>query len=303
MKQTAQKVNGKSRYNLNEHFEDVYLRSRTLRRFMDKVDHKMMADQDTRKVIEHLTDRQMGVYGKIFSWNGFDRDDIRSIVSLFASCFTGFGIKKKSKRGYYYLMMRFVQQRMEFFVRCVIRKFHVDDTSCQNVIHSRLAPTLGDDTSLLEFLASSEAVAQFLTGFSAEPEQSYRERAEEVEDQIEILKIRHQDAIDSCRPEQEVEAYRRAVDRLTNVAQSYRQEANKEIRKERALTAALKKRLSEDPQRYADQLSYYATYKGIPYDVRRAARKICKRHGIDFVAWVKDHTNLVDGDDMCYNVR
>lgn len=305
MKQAVQKVNGKDRYNLDEHFEDVYLRSRTLRRFMDKVDNAVMADKETFKVIEHLTDRQMGVYGKIFSWNGFDRDDIRSIVSIFAACFTGLGVKKKSKRDYYYLMMSFVQQRMEFFMSCVIRKFQVNDVSCHNVL-STARPAIYDFESAdtpLDLLASSEAISQFVSGSAEAPEQSYRERAEEVEDRVEILKIQHSDAVESNRPEQEVEAYRRAVDRLTNVAQSYRQEANKEVRKERALTTALKKRLAEDPAKYADQLSYYATYKGVPYDVRRAARNICKRHGIDFVAWVKGHVNSVDGDELYYDVR
>lgn len=297
---------GKNRYNLDDHFEDVYLRSRTLRRFMDKVDNDVMKSKDTFKVIEHLTDRQMAVYGRIFNWNGFDRDDIRSIVSVFAACFTGLGVKKKSKRDYYYLMMSFVNQRMEFFTGCVIRKFQVNDVACYNVLSSTGVSQDVDNenpNSALDILTSLDQIAHFSSGQPETENPSYSEQADDMEDRVEILKIQHAMAVQELQHPDKVTELGRTIERLTATAQSYREEANKDKKKDRLLNAALKQKLAEDPLKYSDQLSYYATYKGIPYDVRRAAQVVCKRHGIDYVAWAKERAKSYGSDDSYFDLR
>lgn len=293
------------RYNLNDHFEDVYLRSKTLRRYIDKTDTNIMRSTETAKVINYATERQMSVYGKMFQWNAFDREDIRSIVSIFACCFTGLEVQDKPKRDYYYLMMNFIDQRMEFFVGCMLRKFQYNDVVCYNVLNGETAEhgfydeQFRDDP--MDFVANKEKVAEYVSGPFAEPEISYVEKAEKAEDELETLKIQHCDAVQGNEPKKRINSLARNIRRLTGTAQSYNQKANQKRKEEQKLNIELKKKFTEDPHKHAEQLSYYATYKGVPYDVRRVAKRICKKYGIDYVSYVGK--NRTQSDESCFNMR
>jgi hypothetical protein len=45
--------------------------------------------------------------------------------------------------------------------------------------------------------------------------------------------------------------------------------------------------LEENLDDYRDKLSELATLKLTEYDIRKKARSICKKHGIDYIAWAK----------------
>jgi len=77
-------------------------------------------------------------------------------------------------------------------------------------------------------------------------------------------------------------------------------ETNKKQKKDKNLLPLLKQKINENPIQFANQLSYYATYKGIPYDVRKAARSICKKHNINFIEWAKKHIEKLNETDGIY---
>ena len=271
------------RYSLSDNFEEIYLRERTLKRFIANGDLKLIAEKETAKVIEHLTDRQMAVYGKILSWNGFDREDIRSIVMTFCLCFTG--IEKlanaKSKKDYYYLMMNFVNQRMEYFISCVMRKFQISD-----VVNYNVAGTHAVGSSQEEFIGMVAEEHREPGPAEEESEMTLPENISYLEDQLEVIKLRFTEAEEAGKKDQAVQL-KDAIGRMMTVIQSYREEHNESVQADRALSADLKKRLADNPKAHSEKLCYYATYKGIPYDVRRAARNVCRRHGIDYISWAK----------------
>lgn len=294
----AQENSKRQRYTLEENFEDVYLRSRTLERYLKNADANIMADKETHKIIQHLTDRQMNVYGKILLWNGFDREDVHSVINIFAACFTGLGQTAKTKRDYYYLMMNFVNQRMEFFIGCVMRKFQVNDVVCQNVLAAgRPSHVWGQEMSDEELLSSEAAKDAHFVDIFDESQMSDTENIAYLEDKLEIMKLQKEKY-------ESTENIEEAIDNTSAIIDAYKHEQNKNARENKTLFLNLKQRLSSNPLRYADQLSYYATYKGIPYEIRKVARSICKKYHIDFINWAKKHVeSLGDTDSMHFHIR
>jgi hypothetical protein len=53
-------------------------------------------------------------------------------------------------------------------------------------------------------------------------------------------------------------------------------------------TNAMRKELNDNIEKYRDKLAYLATSKVVDFEVRKKARKLCRKHNIEYVAWAKE---------------
>jgi hypothetical protein len=210
----------------------------------------------------------------LFTINGFEYEDILSIVTIFALTFWGMPCGANDERGKYLLMMRFISQRMHNFVNWVAKKFHVNDvnityTGDYEQLHSHMA-----DKNTIEINGIP------MWGLIREP--SLSDRIKQLYDQVDEIDRQIEKSHDNKLIQQRKAVFRQLMAaRRTYRDKYYQKEPLQKMRNE----------LDRNPAKYADQLSYYATTKHVSADVRKAARLTCKRYGINYVEWAKSKIN------------
>jgi hypothetical protein len=66
------------------------------------------------------------------------------------------------------------------------------------------------------------------------------------------------------------------------------------------MLVAMREKIAKEPSLYAEQLCHYATTKHVARDVRKKARDLCKRYGIDYLAWLRDKSKNLNFDPIHY---
>lgn len=124
------------RRSVHEQFEEMYLRSREAERYLKHADQSVLDDPDFRRAIRYVRNkfvRSEGFY-PLFLRNGFDEEDLLSVATFIGLTFTGrqkaLGLDPKN----FYLMIRFVCQRIGQMGQFVVRKFDVNEVTAVNFI-------------------------------------------------------------------------------------------------------------------------------------------------------------------------
>ena len=216
------------RLNIKDHFEEVYLRSKTIQRYLPLADQSVLTNPEFNRVINYISGLFFRKYRRLYRAGGFDIEDIRSITQIFGLVFTGFGFQGKTERDKFMVMMRFVNQRLCQMTRWIAKKFQADE-----VVKMQTFCT-GD--GMIEKLGAPVKPAEYVT----------------------------------CTPKRNVREMR--VDLEANIG------------------------------KHADSLAYYSVSKFVAGDIRKKARALCKKHGIDYQGWARDYLNTHDCDESNFQI-
>jgi hypothetical protein len=248
-------------------FEEIYLRMPTLKRFVHKADEQIMQDPNFQKTVKYMTARYFNGYKSFLKGNGFDRDDLENIINLFGLAFMGMPQKEGiESRDLYGLMMRFIQQKCNFFLETIGRKFNSNDTIIVSFDHfsgiEGSKPQQEDEESRAEWLDNSIFM---------------------IEEKMKTCSTDERFTLKMTRNEFKKELTK-ANDSIDKKKREFNGSRKETLDKLRQLFLA-------DPHKYSNQLSHYATTKHVSKDIRKKARLMCNKYGIDYKKWLKEKLN------------
>jgi hypothetical protein len=237
------------RNNLTDNFEQVYLAYKALQRYIPNSDESVLSNVGFIKVVNYKA-RQYWKKTQFF-WisNGFDYEDVHSMIQLFGYSFFGSGTELTTDKDGFNVMLRFIDQRLMNVENCVTRKFQLDEVIRNN--HQLRE----DDQEELAREFDEEGIDLNKDDTDNDEEfDNYYDEDVEVEDSGEILEL---------------------------------YSANKAKKDSWYISTRLGD-IAKEPERYSTQLAHYATTKHVGGDVRKAARKICEKYNIDYNQWAKE---------------
>lgn len=226
--------------NVSTDFEGMYLRYNMVKKYISSADPELLNNKYVKKAVNAITDRYFYRCHDILVHNGFAKDDVHSIVRLFALTFFGHSnvqiVDDKAVR----FMSRYINQRLQTLTRWIAKKFGVSDS-----MRIQSTMTNEDGSDWFQYVMDRKS----LESYGLEPE------VIPENDPIEIV-----------------------------------------TKGQKAEVQALKRKLSANIDKYANTLCYYATVKHVAFNVRRVARTVCRKHGIDYVEWLKRKASETDLD-------
>lgn len=243
--------------NISDSFEEVYLRFNTAKRDLARVDPGELSNPEFKKVCNYITSNFYKINEKILESNGYAREDVFSLAMFFGACYLGHKERTPAytDRAEKVMMISYINQRLIRFVKWTHAKFQVDERV------SLLDTGTGSDFSL-GAAGVSTASLDFEAILTGEMYTAPEEELEDVEDALRAasgtLKVRLE-----CRRSE-----------LKSKITAKRKES-------RTLTANLRAKMEENPEKHEDELVYYAYTKHVAKDVRRAAKRCCEKYGID----------------------
>lgn len=117
----------KKRFNIRDNFEQVYLRSKTLlsaNSFAEsnQVNDDMLLRSEIQQAIKYIVGYFYSRNKKLFARCGFELNDVVNVNMFYASLF--FKITQKNEVA---LLKNFLVQRNLYFLKCLQRKFFIND--------------------------------------------------------------------------------------------------------------------------------------------------------------------------------
>jgi hypothetical protein len=194
------------------------------------------------------------------------------------------------KKDRYNIMMRYITQRVGLMCKWIVRKFDVDEVMITSIESTRaLNSTEGSGNAGFEPI-------DFYSRFNEKPcgividgtnmfelEDAPKSLPDQIQDTEELL-------ANTLKSMNDAESSSRAKNRQ-NKLKNQLKELKSKHRKDRVesskLTKELKIRIKEDPKKFSEILSYYATTKHVSRDVRKVAQSYCKKYGINYEEWIK----------------
>ena len=113
------------RFNIKDDFENLYLRSKTLKRYLHKADPEILKDNEFKKVISYISGHFYYINKGVYQMASFDYEDIHSMSQIYGLAFMGSGFEAKSKKDMYTVMMRFISQRLTQATAWIAKKFQI----------------------------------------------------------------------------------------------------------------------------------------------------------------------------------
>lgn len=271
----------------SKNFEEIYLRATTLRRFMHKADPAVLNDPDFKRTVKYMTKLYFVQHRSFFTSHGFEFDDLHSIVTLYALAYMGMPRAEMSTKSVYTIMMSFIRQRVNFLMTSIVREFNTDDVMVSTIddfseIEDKSVCTIELDGERM--WSHGESVTD------GEISSSLEDRIFTINEKLTTSKKSDQLWLKLKRSQLEKESV--AVEKKISTKRKEFLSTRKSTLKElRALFMA-------DPAKYSNQLSYYATTKHVSKDIRKKARLLCKKYGIDYKTWLKEKLNSVSLDSV-----
>lgn len=252
--------------NLSEDFEAIYLRFNMCKKHIPNADHAELDKPDFKKAVKYMASKYYMKHKDLFAVHGFEYEDILSIATVFGLTYMGIDVEisdPRNGRAKYLIMMRYISQRMNNLVKWIAKKFNADDAWVM---------------TLEKFTG---AVDKYSADLSKE-----RDIATE-----EDLLMAQRDAMDAVNADldrgEDSEELLAQKDLIMGNIKAAKKRIAKNNKKRKSLTAKLRKRLAARPKKYREQLCYYATSKHTSKEVRRKARGLCRKYGIDYIEWLK----------------
>jgi hypothetical protein len=154
--------------NIRDQFEEIYLRSNDVKRFMHLADQSVVNDKNFNKAINYIVYlyQRNDAYVEFFGKVGYDREDLRSIAMVWGLTFVGRQASLGLDPYNFKLMIRYVGQRMSAFKNWVVKKFFVEEVV-----------TVGDDpiSNTLKFAADFISHDAWLSNQFVEVEETEEE--------------------------------------------------------------------------------------------------------------------------------
>jgi hypothetical protein len=245
-----------------DNFEAVYLKNNSLK--------KAFANENKEKIEALRTRKDFNRCIKFLSKNvfiknrsdllnlGFDYDDMYNICLTFGLAFATEDLSNfKTDKDLYYVLMRYVNQRLESFLITLDRKFHYKESYTDVSIESigmnnldlNLGPSSNDNSDEMEIMNTEY-------------------------DKLYIL-FEKSEGLDKKRLAKELARKKTDIDKLEYTKQSISKMSKQKLNN-------YKKELNENVHNYSEKLAYLATYKKVEHSVRKKARLLCKKSGINY---------------------
>lgn len=245
---------------LSEEFEEIYLRYGTAKKYLHKVSSEELSSGENQSIITHMASKYYEINKSILFSVGYNFDDIRNIAAVFAATFLGSDCKIERGRGKNLVMMRYIDQRMSRFIKWAARKFNINEiVSCTSIKDDYGIEHSGTLNSVIEI--------DGIPMWGGESPISLREQIIENEIELEILA--------KCP---DPKKKKRILGEQKNLKKEYR----KEIKEGKECILRLREELNRNPEKHTEQLVFYATSKHVADDIRRAAKRYCKKFDIDY---------------------
>ncbi|MGH7240976.1 MAG: hypothetical protein ACREGB_01630, partial [Candidatus Saccharimonadales bacterium] len=241
------------------------------------------------------------VVGSIYSRNkttflshGFDYDDVLNIGKFLGLLWTATKIGPNTvvtnEYDKHIILMHFLTQKLNLFMNRINRKFQVTNNLSNEVgVEGNLLETLTADERVLNNPENAVALADDKPEVSpADQLDLDMKQLNVVEQDLSGIKnlladkpINREDlAIRKRRKETKRRILSKRVDALRGALAT-------EKSSKRTYSRTLKKELTKNLPAYKDKLAYCAVSGDVGFDVRKAARKMCKKYGIEYLEWAK----------------
>ena len=244
----------KTRYNIHDEFEQVYLTEKWLKRLIAKSDPDILNNKDFRNTVIFMSKKHWRMPGRsfLFKSNGFDSQDIYNMTLLFGYAFFGSEFRGKTIRDDMNVMMKFIDQRFAKVVDAIYRKFQVNEVVRSN-------------HDLMESDCEDLFVEEDYSEIEMESDLAFYEEDLESEDSDE----------EESTP----------FDHYNANELEFAGEAK--IQKDKIYIQEKMAIIANDPAKYSSELSWYATSKHVSGDVRKIAKKICDKYEINYRHWTQ----------------
>jgi len=255
--------------NIKENFEEIYLRFDDGKRYLKNAKLSEIKSKDVQRCIKTLTRRHFRINSCIFLRFGYDIGDLSSIITYFCAVFLGMPNNYVSDRDKYTIMMRYVDQRIVEFVKLVLRKLQSKELI--TLYHKSF-----DDEDLNYFENTIDSPEDII---SDEELISLDDKIALISDEIYILQSKSNL---TRQRKKEIRKKKDNLKELKNQNSSIKKHRRNLKKRNRNLTKDLKLRLEQEWSEKQESLVYYTSSKYVSEDVRRAARRYCKKYGIDY---------------------
>lgn len=237
--------------NIKDDFEAVYLRSNIVKRDIAKADPKILASSEFNKICAYMAGRCFVKNKAVLLNRGFDYPDILNIAKVFGATWVGAGynhIDKSSKTDKNF-MMRHIGHRLATLVGWILKKMKDDE-----IVDRSVNLTFNDKIKN----TTSSAVSERYDNINLLDEINFLE--EDLSEEMSLPRRYH----------------------LKNKLKIKRKLHIKNKSEQRNLTKSLKEKLDKNHGNLTDALAYYASAKSVSLDVRKVARRYCKKFNIDY---------------------
>jgi hypothetical protein len=231
------------RNNVIDNFEAVYLKANCAKKAFANTAalSKLTAEADFEKCVRYIANLTFNKNRSTLLRHGFDHDDMVNISRVFGMQFVNNTFEGETKKDTYYILMRFISQKMETFMVCMNRKFRISE---------RHADISLEDVMSMDVYQSEQPMPDEV--LEEEDESKAMKKLSTLQSDLEDLK-----------------------------------------------SSVMRLRLQSNIGAYSERLSEIATSKLVEFSVRKKARSVCKKNGIDYIAWAKAQIrtkNLSEGD-------
>lgn len=139
------------RNNVLDNFESCYLRENCARKaFANQAALKRLMDTpDFERCVRYIANITFNKNKHALIRHGFDHDDMVNVSRVFAMQFVNNEFTGETKKDTYYILMRFISQKMETFMLFLNRKFRISE---------RLADVSLEDTIEMDVYRGAEPV-------------------------------------------------------------------------------------------------------------------------------------------------
>lgn len=271
--------------NIHDDFERIYMRFNDVKRFMPHADLTIGETKDFKSVVEYIVHIYRGNerYKTFFSRNGFEAEDLRNVATVFAYTFVGrqaaLGLDPRDFR----LMIRYIGQRMSRLLNWTAKKFYNDEVTVTPGLETLRNPTLSDSTRNRVDRVSHLSYALWVDSESPQ-EISEVDRLNAMKQDLDEMKAALAGATKGLPATRKL---KNEVKALASAERALRRRLASERGRQRGISEQLRSKLKTDPEKYREQLCYYATTKSVSHDVRNAARSACDKYGFDYKTWAK----------------
>lgn len=235
----------KARRNINDHFEHIYLGGDWLGKHIDSNPHPFTRTKDYARVITYISKYLYNHNRYTFKLGGFDRDDVHSLCLTFGHAF--FSLESKRDLTNFKKISSLLQHFIEQRVVSTTHKIN-------NKFQDKEIIAIDNDENIEE---ETQSIIDY----------------NEEEDEVEGLFF--DESLEDDVEEEDVDI--NMYDYMPTTT---------EIKpRDKHYIAGKINEIARNPEKYATELSRYATSKYVSENIRKAARRICKQYEINPNQW------------------
>jgi hypothetical protein len=231
--------------NIRDNFEAVYLRFNQAQRDLKNVSSDQLKAKEFIKIYTYTANTVFYRNRELLLSSGYDIEDVMSLAQTFGACYIGDQNKVKAydERRYNLMMIAYIFQRLMRFVSWVNAKFEFKEIS---IINS----------------SSGDYYEEHYADYSSDiiPEASPEEQLHDLLETFEETQDKNT---------------RKKIGKLRSSIKSDRTQSLRSF-------ASKKETLISNIDKYSTSLAFYACTKHSDFEIRKVAKKYCKKYNIDY---------------------